>query len=114
MSVACRASHTGFLASVDATCAEVAPGTPGAGAAKRSFPGRSMKQKKNPAFVYNSMSDGELDEGSTWEAAMSAAHHRLDNLICLVDINNQQADGSLTIPAVLQPYMGGLSVLSAA
>jgi transketolase len=39
------------------------------------------------------MSDGELDEGSTWEAAMAAAHHRLDNLICLVDINNQQADG---------------------
>ncbi len=52
-----------------------------------------LKQKKNPAFVYNSMSDGELDEGSTWEAAMAATHHRLDNLICLVDINNQQADG---------------------
>ena len=39
------------------------------------------------------MSDGELDEGSTWEAAMGAAHHGLANLICLVDINNQQADG---------------------
>jgi len=53
-----------------------------------------LKHKRNPAFVYNSMSDGELDEGSTWEAAMGAAHHELDNLICLVDINNQQADGS--------------------
>ena len=52
-----------------------------------------LKQKRNPAFVYNSMSDGELDEGSTWEAAMAASHHRLDNLICLVDVNNQQADG---------------------
>lgn len=52
-----------------------------------------LRHRGNPAFVYNSMSDGELDEGSTWEAAMSAAHHRLDNLICLVDINNQQADG---------------------
>lgn len=52
-----------------------------------------LKQKENPAFVYNSMSDGELDEGSTWEAAMSAAHHGLDNLICLIDVNNQQADG---------------------
>lgn len=52
-----------------------------------------LKQKRNPAFVYNSMSDGELDEGSTWEAALGAAHHRLGNLICLVDINNQQADG---------------------
>lgn len=53
----------------------------------------ALRHKKNPAFVYNSMSDGELDEGSTWEAAMGAAHHQLDNLICLVDINNQQADG---------------------
>ena len=52
-----------------------------------------LKLKQNPAFVYNSMSDGELDEGSTWEAAMAAAHHQLDNLICLVDVNNQQADG---------------------
>ena len=52
-----------------------------------------LKQKRNSALVYNSMSDGELDEGSTWEAAMAAAHHSLDNLICLVDINNQQADG---------------------
>ena len=55
-----------------------------------------LKQKKNPAFVYNSMSDGELDEGSTWEAALSAGHFGLDNLICLVDINNQQADGPST------------------
>lgn len=55
-----------------------------------------LRHQKNPAFVYNSMSDGELDEGSTWEAAMSASHHGLSNLICLVDINNQQADGPST------------------
>ena len=52
-----------------------------------------LKRKRSDAFIYNLMSDGELGEGSTWEAAMSAAHHRLDNLICLVDFNNQQADG---------------------
>ncbi|WP_116612012.1 transketolase [Paraburkholderia unamae] len=52
-----------------------------------------LRLKGNPAFVYNSMSDGELDEGATWEAALSAAHHGLDNLIALVDINRQQADG---------------------
>ena len=52
-----------------------------------------LRHKKNPAVVYNSMSDGELDEGSTWEAALGASHHKLSNLICLVDINNQQADG---------------------
>ena len=55
-----------------------------------------LRHQKNPAFVYNSMSDGELDEGSVWEAAMSAAHHGLSNLICIVDINNQQADGPST------------------
>ncbi|MGB6105046.1 MAG: transketolase [Pusillimonas sp.] len=51
-----------------------------------------LRQKGGKQFVYNSMSDGELDEGATWEAAMSASHHGLSNLICLVDINNQQAD----------------------
>ena len=55
-----------------------------------------LRHQNNPAFVYNSMSDGELDEGSVWEAAMSAAHHGLGNLICMVDINNQQADGPST------------------
>lgn len=53
-----------------------------------------LKQKQNPALVINSMSDGELDEGSTWEAAMSAAHHQLSNLINLIDVNRQQADGN--------------------
>lgn len=52
-----------------------------------------LRLKGNPAFVYNSMSDGELDEGATWEAALSAAHHGLGNLITMVDINRQQADG---------------------
>lgn len=55
-----------------------------------------LKRKSADAFIYNLMSDGELGEGSTWEAAMSAAHHRLDNLICLVDFNDQQADGAST------------------
>jgi transketolase len=43
--------------------------------------------------VINFLSDGELDEGSTWEAAMGAAHHQLGNLIAMVDINALQADG---------------------
>jgi transketolase len=55
-----------------------------------------LRRKNNPAFVCNLMSDGELGEGSTWEAAMAAAHHRLGNLICLVDSNDQQADGRST------------------
>ena len=52
-----------------------------------------LKRKKNPAFVYNMLSDGELGEGSTWEAVMSGVAWKLDNLIAIVDHNNQQADG---------------------
>ena len=64
-----------------------------------------LRLKGNPAFVYNSMSDGELDEGSTWEAALSAAHHGLSNLICLVDVNNQQADGPSSKVLGLEPLV---------
>ena len=52
-----------------------------------------LKRKKSQSFVYNLLSDGELDEGSTWEAAMSAAGFKLNNLIAIVDVNNMQADG---------------------
>lgn len=43
--------------------------------------------------VYCIMSDGEMNEGTTWEAAMVAAHHKLDNLCVIVDKNNWQAMG---------------------
>jgi len=46
-----------------------------------------------PARVVNLLSDGELNEGSTWEAAMSCAHHGLSNVLAVVDVNALQADG---------------------
>jgi transketolase len=52
-----------------------------------------LRYQGSPARVINFLSDGELDEGSTWEAAMGAAHHGLGNLIAMVDINALQADG---------------------
>jgi transketolase len=59
----------------------------GAGAA---FAAR-MQGSTRRAFVL--MSDAEGNEGSVWEAAMFAAHHRLGNLVALVDVNGQQALG---------------------
>lgn len=53
----------------------------------------ALRRKQSGSFVYNLLSDGELGEGATWEAAMSAAHHQLANLVAVVDFNNQQADG---------------------
>lgn len=52
-----------------------------------------LRRKTSQSFVYNLLSDGELNEGSTWEAAMSAASFGLRNLIAIVDVNNMQADG---------------------
>lgn len=50
-------------------------------------------QGRPDQLVYNLLSDGELNEGSTWEAVMSAAHWQLGNLIAIVDLNGLQADG---------------------
>jgi transketolase len=53
-----------------------------------------LRRLGNPARVFNLLSDGELDEGSTWEAALACAHHRLDNVTAIVDVNGLQADGA--------------------
>ncbi len=52
-----------------------------------------LRHQGSTSKVINFLSDGELDEGSTWEAAMGASHHRLGHLTALVDINALQADG---------------------
>ena len=52
-----------------------------------------LRHQGSTSRVINFLSDGELDEGSTWEAAMGASHHRLGNLTAMVDINALQADG---------------------
>ncbi len=72
---------------------EISGGSLGQGLAIGVGMALGLRLKGSTAFVYNSMSDGELNEGATWEAAAGAAHHRLGNLICLVDLNRQQADG---------------------
>jgi len=51
------------------------------------------------------VSDGELDEGSNWEAILFAAHHRLDNIICIVDYNKIQSFGSISEVMTLEPLV---------
>jgi transketolase len=75
---------------------EISGGSLGIGLGIAVGMGLGLKRKGSDRFVYNLMSDGELDEGPTWESAMSAGHWRLDNLICLVDVNRMQADGPST------------------
>ncbi|HEX3811046.1 MAG TPA: transketolase [Rhizomicrobium sp.] len=51
-----------------------------------------LKLQKSPARVYALLGDGELQEGEVWEAAMCAAHHKLDNLCIVIDYNKLQSD----------------------
>jgi transketolase len=53
----------------------------------------AKKMDRDSGFVFVSTGDGELDEGQIWEAALFAPHHKLDNLIVIVDWNGQQIDG---------------------
>jgi transketolase len=50
-----------------------------------------------PARIFNFMTDGETQEGSTWESAMFAGHERLGNLMNVIDVNRTQADGALVL-----------------
>ena len=55
--------------------------------------------------VFCLLSDGELQEGQVWEAAMSAAHHRLGSLTVLVDNNGIQADGATAEVMGVEPVV---------
>lgn len=56
-----------------------------------------------PTRVYAVLGDGELEEGQIWEAAMSAAHHRLSNLCAVVDHNGLQIDGPVCDVMNIEP-----------
>jgi transketolase len=53
--------------------------------------------------VFAFLSDGEMEEGQVWEAAMFAAHRRLDRLVVVIDANNSQVDGPVTSVTTLEP-----------
>jgi transketolase len=72
---------------------EISGGSLGHGLGIATGMALGLRHQRSPARVYNLLSDGELDEGSTWEAALACAHHGLDNVTAIVDINALQADG---------------------
>jgi transketolase len=72
---------------------EISGGSLGHGLGIATGMALGLRHQRSPARVYNLLSDGELDEGSTWEAALACTHHGLDNVTAIVDINALQADG---------------------
>ena len=62
-----------------------------------------LKRKGSDSKVYVMMGDGEMAEGPTWEAAMSAGNYGLDNIIGIVDVNGIQADGKTSTVLNTEP-----------
>ena len=71
----------------------IASGSLGQGLSAAIGMALSKKLNSDTKTVYALMGDGELQEGQIWEAAMFAAHNKVDNLIATVDWNGQQIDG---------------------
>ena len=72
----------------------VASGSLGQGLSVAIGAALSKKLNGDKNLVFALCGDGELDEGQNWEAIMFAPHHKVDNLIAVVDDNGQQIDGS--------------------
>lgn len=66
----------------------------------------AAKRRRQPWKTFAVLSDGELDEGSNWEAILFAPHHRLDNLVLIVDYNKIQSFGSVAEVLNLEPLGG--------
>ncbi len=82
----------------------IASGSLGQGLSAAIGAALAFRLDKNPNLVYCLMGDGECQEGQIWEAAMFAAHHRVDNLIGIVDFNNQQIDGEVSKVMRIEPF----------
>jgi transketolase len=75
----------------------VASGSLGQGMSVAIGAALAKKLNNDDRIVFSLHGDGELDEGQNWEAAMFAAHHKVDNLISTIDWNGQQIDGPTAV-----------------
>jgi transketolase len=82
---------------------EIASGALGQGLSVAVGCALGLRLDKKPNRVYCLMGDGEQDEGQIWEAAMTAAHHKVDNLIGIIDRNHCQIDNRTEKVMELEP-----------
>lgn len=81
---------------------DMSTGSLGQGLSVANGMAMTSKLNKEGYRVYCLLGDGEIQEGQIWEAAMTSAHYKLDNLCVIVDNNNLQIDGS--VDNVMSPY----------
>jgi transketolase len=94
----------GHVSHVGVPGVEVSTGSLGHGLPIACGMALSLHREQSDARVFALMSDGECDEGSVWEAALFAAHHRLENLVVLVDYNKIQSLGRVEDILGLEPF----------
>ena len=82
---------------------EVSTGSLGQGLSIACGIALALKLNNNPAYVYTLLGDGEMQEGSVWEALMNASHHKLNNLVIVIDKNRLQIDGDTDRVKSLEP-----------
>lgn len=75
---------------------EVHNGTLGIGLSTAAGLAYGRKRKGEPGRTWVFMSDGEVQEGQTWEAVQACAFHGIDNLFAIMDVNDQQCDGAMS------------------
>jgi transketolase len=82
---------------------EISTGSLGQGLSVACGIALARRLDKAPNRVYALLGDGELQEGQIWEAAMTAAHYKLDNLCALIDNNGLQIDGPVAKVMGVEP-----------
>jgi transketolase len=82
---------------------EISSGSLGQGLSIANGFALGARLNKEPKRVYCLMGDGELDEGQVWEAALTSAHYKLDNVCAIVDYNKFQIDGRVEEVKGLEP-----------
>jgi transketolase len=74
----------------------------------------ARKRRGDSGRVFVFLSDGEMQEGQTWEAFAALAYHRIDNLVVFVDANGQQCDGLMEDVMRVEPLRARLEAFGAA
>lgn len=83
---------------------ELSTGSLGHGLSVASGMAYSLKLKGSAGRIFCLMSDGECDEGSNWEAILFAGHHKLTNLVAIIDYNKIQSLASTSSTLELEPF----------
>lgn len=83
---------------------ELSTGSLGHGLGVGTGMAKALKSTGSSSRVFVLLSDGECDEGTIWEAALFAQHHRLDNLVAIVDFNKIQSLAPVAETLALEPF----------